>query len=95
MCRQPVQGYLEIENNTAERCLRPIAHGRKNFFFVGSERGGHAAAIWYTLIESCKLNEFKPLACLTFVLKNVRSKAFDLPRSDRFGKAGHELLVAA
>ena len=95
LCRYTEQGYLEIDNNTAERCMRPIALGRKNFLFVGSERGGHAAAIWYTLVESCKLNGVNPLAYLTFVLENVRNKAVDLPRPDQFGKPGHGLPVAA
>jgi hypothetical protein len=62
---------------------------------VGSERGGHAAAIWYTLVESCKLNGVNPLAYLTFVLENVRNKAVDLPRPDQFGKPGHGLSLAA
>lgn len=95
LCRYTEQGYLEIDNNTAERCMRPIALGRKNFLFVGSERGGHAAAIWYTLVESCKLNGVNPLAYLTFVLEKVRNKTVDLPRPDQFGKPGHGLPVAA
>ena len=44
-----VVGILEIENNTAERGMRAIAIGRKNWLFAGSERGGRSAAIAYTL----------------------------------------------
>ena len=49
-------GILELDNNTAERGMRPIALSRKNYLFVESESGGKAAAIAYTLIETAKLN---------------------------------------
>ena len=49
-------GILELDNNAAERGMRAIALGRKNYLFVGSEAGGKAAAIAYTLIETAKLN---------------------------------------
>ena len=49
-------GILELDNNTAERAMRSIAIGRKNYLFVGSQSGGKAAAIAYTLIETAKLN---------------------------------------
>jgi len=49
-------GILEIDNNTAERAMRSIAIGRKNYLLVGSQNGGKAAAIAYTLIETAKLN---------------------------------------
>jgi transposase len=95
LCRYTEEGYLEIDNNTAERHMRPIALGRKNFLFVGSERGGHAAAIWYTLIESCKLNGVNPLSYLTYLLENVRNKAVELPMPDEFGRLGSGVPVAA
>ena len=53
-------GILEIDNNTAERAMRSIAIGRKNYLFVGSQIGGKAAAIAYTLIETAKLNDVDP-----------------------------------
>lgn len=53
-------GCLELDNNTAERAMRSIALGRKNFLFVGSQNGGKAAAIAYTLIETAKLNGVDP-----------------------------------
>ena len=53
-------GILELDNNAAERCMRAIALGRKNYLFVGSEAGGKAAAIAYTLIETAKLNAVDP-----------------------------------
>ena len=65
------QGHLELDNNTAERAMRPVALGRKNYLFVGSEGGGKAAAIAYTLIETAKLNGVDPQAWLTDVLSRI------------------------
>jgi transposase len=60
--------FLELDNNTAERFMRGIAIGRKNYMFVGSERGGKSAAIIYTMIETAKLNSVDPQAWLTDTL---------------------------
>ena len=51
--------------------MRPIALGRKNYLFIGSERGGKSAAIAYTLIESAKLNGVDPEGWLTDVLDRI------------------------
>lgn len=59
------------DNNTAERAVRPIAVGRKNYLFMGSEAGGKSAAIAYTLIETAKLNGVDPQAWLTWVLAQI------------------------
>ena len=59
------------DNNTAERGMRAIAIGRKNWLFAGSERGGRSAAIAYTLIETAKLNGVDPQAWLTDVLSRI------------------------
>ncbi len=64
-------GFLELDNNTAERSMRPIALGRKNYLFMGSLGGGKAAAIAYTLIETAKLNGVDPQAWLTDVLGRI------------------------
>lgn len=64
-------GHLEIDNNAAERGMRGLAIGRKNWMFAGSEGGGHAAAIAYTLIETAKLNDVDPQAWLTHVLSRI------------------------
>ena len=64
-------GRLELDNNTAERSMRAIALGRKNYLFMGSERGGQAAAIAYTLIETAKLNGIDPQAWLTDILGQI------------------------
>jgi transposase len=64
-------GRLSIDNNAAERGMRSIAIGRKNWLFAGSERGGKSAAIAYTLIETAKLNGVDPQAWLTDVLASI------------------------
>ncbi|MCY4557711.1 MAG: transposase domain-containing protein, partial [Chloroflexi bacterium] len=60
-----------IDNNPAERAIRPIALGRKNYLFMGSASGGRAAAIAYTLIETARLNEIDPQAWLGQVLERI------------------------
>jgi transposase len=64
-------GILELDNNAAERAMRAIALGRKNYLFVGSEAGGKAAAIAYTLIETAKLNGVDPNAWLADALARI------------------------
>ena len=64
-------GVLELDNNTAERAMRGVALGRKNWLFAGSEGGGKAAAIAYTLIETAKLNGVDPQAWLTDTLARI------------------------
>jgi len=64
-------GRLGIDNNAAERGMRGIAVGRKNWLFAGSEAGGRAAAAAYTLIATAKLNQIDPQAWLTDVLSRI------------------------
>ena len=64
-------GRLSIDNNAAERGMRSIALGRKNYLFMGSDNGGRSAAIAYTLIETAKLNGVDPQAWLTDVLGRI------------------------
>jgi len=72
-------GFLELDNNTPERAMRPIAIGRKNYLFLGSEKGGKSAAICYSLIETCKLNGVNPQSWLTNALANIQDiKVSDL-----------------
>ena len=59
------------DNNTAERAMRSIAIGRKNYLFMGSEAGGKSAAIAYTLIETAKLNGINPQAWLADTLARI------------------------
>lgn len=58
------RGVLELDNTAAERGMRASALGRKNYRFVGSEAGGKAAAIAYTLIGTAKLDAVVPQARL-------------------------------
>lgn len=64
-------GRVEIDNNAAERSIRGIALGRKNWLFAGSDTGGERAAAIYSLIETCKLNGIDPEAYLRSVLTNI------------------------
>jgi transposase len=64
-------GQLEISNNAAERAIRPLALGRKNYMFAGSDAGGERAAAAYTLIETAKLNDLDPEAYLRDVLGRI------------------------
>ena len=64
-------GGLEIDNNAAERALRAVALGRKNYLFAGSDAGGERAAAIYSLIGSAKLNELDPEAYLREVLARI------------------------
>ena len=61
-------GCLALGNNSAERAMKAIAFGRKNYLFVGSEGGGKAAAIACTLVETAKLNGIDPQGWLRDVL---------------------------
>ena len=70
-------GDLSIDNNFAERAMRPIAIGRKNWLFVGSEAAGHRAAILTSLIASCKNNFVEPWAYLKDVLTKMPHKPSD------------------
>jgi hypothetical protein len=63
--------HLELDNNICERSIRRIALGRKNWLFAGSEGGGKAGAIAYTLIETAKLNGVDPQTWLTDVLGRI------------------------
>src|SRR5579864_2490998 len=64
-------GRLCMSNNAAEREIRPIAVGRHNWTFAGSDEGGRRAAAIYTLINTAKLNNIDPQAWLTDVLGRI------------------------
>ena len=64
-------GHLELGDNAAERAVKPVAIGRKNWMFAGSDGGGKAIAIAFTLIETAKLNNVDPQAWLTWVLAQI------------------------
>ena len=64
-------GRIDAHNNTAERALRGVAIGRKNYLHVGSDRGGHTAAVIYTLLGTAKLNGINPQRYLRYVLERI------------------------
>jgi hypothetical protein len=71
LTRYTTDGRLDICNNAAERAIRPIAIGRKNWTFAGSDTGGERAATLYTIIETTKLNRLDPEAYLRNVLSRI------------------------
>ena len=71
-------GRLEIDNNIAERALRGVAAGRRNWLFAGSRAGGERAAAIYTVIQTCKANGVDPQAYIADVIARV---AGDWPAS--------------
>ncbi len=70
-------GEVEIDNNGAERAIRPVAVGRKNWLVVGNEKGGVRAARLYSLIESCKAIEVNPQAYLEDIIAKAQYTPID------------------
>jgi transposase len=64
-------GRIELDTNPVERAIRPVALGRKNHLFAGSDGGGHRWAVLCSLIETCKLNDIEPYAYLHDVLSRM------------------------
>ena len=64
-------GRICMTNNAAERAIRTVAMGRKNWTFAGSDRGGARAAAIYSLIETAKLNDIDPQAWLSDVIARI------------------------
>lgn len=66
-------GRLELSNNAVENAIRPVALGRKNWLFAGSDSGGERAALFYTLIRTATLNGVEPEAYLRDVIARIGS----------------------
>jgi transposase len=77
-------GRLSIDNNAAERALRSIAVGRKNWVFFGNERGGRAAAVMYSLIATCREHGIDPRTYLRDVLLRI-AKTSDVRELTPYG----------
>jgi transposase len=80
LCRYPDHGELSIDNNLAERMLRAQAIGRRNWTFLGSDRGGRTAAVLYSLTGTCRHHDIEPFA----YLQDAQRRLPSLP-SDRLG----------
>jgi len=66
-------GRLKPDNNTAENAIRPLALGRKNWLFAGSERGARATALFLGIIQSCKACEVNPWEYFDDMLRRIMS----------------------
>ena len=73
--RYTSDGRIPIDNNIIERLLRPVAIGRKNYLFFGSEKGGKTAATLYTLVQSARRNHVDVWPYLTDVLRRIAAIA--------------------
>ena len=71
LTRYVEDGRLEIDNNAAERALRGVSLGRKNYLFMGSDAGGQRAAAFYSLVETAKLNGLDPEDYLRQVFERI------------------------
>lgn len=65
------KGSIKIDNNIVERIIRIVAIGRKNYLFAGSNKGGETAALFYSILETAKLNNINPQKYLQYVLKVI------------------------
>jgi transposase len=64
-------GRYEIDNNRIENSIRPVALGRKNYLFAGSHEGAQRAAMMYSFLGTCKINNVEPFQWLSTVLKRI------------------------
>jgi len=71
LCRYTEHGALDMDNGEAERALRGIALGRKNWLFCASERGGRAAAVHFSFVASCRRHDLDPFAYLRDVFTRL------------------------
>ena len=71
LCRYTEAGFLSIDNNVAEREMKRIAIGRKNWLFVGSDNGGRTAAVLFSFTSTCQRLGIEPWAYLQDVLTRL------------------------
>jgi transposase len=92
-------GRIELDNLIAERALRPVAIGRRNYLFAGSDAGGRRAAILYSLIQTARMNSLDPEAYLRYVLACIGEHPIkrieELLPWNVAGKLAHALQQAA
>jgi hypothetical protein len=87
-------GRLAIDNNAAERALRPVAVGRKNWLFAGSAEGGKRAAVLYSIIGTCALQGVEPWAYLKDVLQRLANGEKPETLTPRLWKASQPAVTA-
>ncbi len=75
LCRYTEDGDFQIDNNSAERLMKPVAIGRKNWMFFGSDKGGRTAATIFTIIQSAKRHNLN----LYTYLKDIINRISDHP----------------
>ena len=81
LCRYTTQGFLNIDNNAAERALKRVALGRKNWLFAGHDAAGRTAALWYSFIAGAERHKTDPQHYLTSLLAQIPTTApANLPR---------------
>ena len=71
LVRYTQAGHLCIDNNLVENAIRPVALGRKNYLFAGSHEAAERAALIYSLLATCKLNDIEPWQWLTKTLQQL------------------------
>jgi transposase len=71
LCLYTTEGKLQIDNNLVENAIRPVAIGRKNYLFAGSHNGARRAAILYSFLGTCKVNDVNPFEWLRQVLNVI------------------------
>jgi transposase len=71
LSRFTLDGRLEMTNNAAERAIRPLTLGRRNWTFLGSDAGGARAAVFFTIVQTCRLNGVNPKAYLADIIGRV------------------------
>ena len=85
-----LDGRLELDNNRAERQIKPFVIGRKNWLFSNTNKGAKVSSIYYSLVESAKMNELDPFEYMTYLLEELSGKEYSderieniLPYSDK------------
>lgn len=75
LMRYTTDGKLEIDNNLVENAIRPVAIGRKNYLFAGSHNGARRAAMLYSFLGTCKINDVNPFDWLRNTLEKIPTQS--------------------
>ena len=73
LCIYITDAHLQIDNNLVENTIRPVAIGRKNYLFAGSHDGARRAAMLYSFLGTCKINNVNPFEWLRDILSRIPS----------------------